>query len=650
MPQHYHHGLVLLSLVVAILASYTALTFALRIRVASKPSAPAWLAGGGFVMGTGIWAMHFVGMLAMSLPIEIAYDFETTLASLVIAIAVSTFALHIASRDRVRRAAMVSAGIAMGVGICAMHYVGMAAIQIEPPIRYNAVWVAVSFAIAIAASFAALGIAFSADAGAGWRRYRRFVGAVGMGVAITGMHYAGMIAAQFPAHAVSATTWVEKGWLAGSVATITLFVLFAALLLSFVEGRAAERAASMQASIDEVKESSRAKDEFLAMLGHELRTPLAAISNAIYLLERNTAPGGEDWRIARDVISRQSRHLTNIVDDLLDVGRAITGKMPLHRLPLDLHAAVAESLNALEAAGKTANRRVEYRGASVWVEADRTRIEQVVSNLVSNAVQQTAPGGRIKVRVRIRSGAAELRVSDDGVGMDAEILARAFELFFQARQDAARGKGGLGIGLTLVRRIAELHGGSIAAASDGPGRGATFTLRLPVVEAPQETATPAEAAVRGARSVVIVEDSLDTRLSLTMALRSAGHTVHAAVDGPGGFDSIARLRPDVALVDIGLPGYDGYQLAARLRSAGLATYLVALTGYGLEEDKSRARDAGFDAHLTKPAPMPRLLQMIAEAAPTSDARSALRGSDGPAEPRSSRSSPAEFLKQSGSLR
>ena len=613
MPQHYHHGLVLVSLMVAILASYTALTLALRIRVATPQAAPAWLLGGGLAMGIGIWAMHFVGMLALSLPVEIAYDVTVTLLSLVIAIVVSTFALHIASRESVGRLPLAIAGIAMGTGICSMHYVGMAAIEIAPSIRYDPGWVAASFAIAIAASFAALGIAFTSDRDSGWWwRYRKAFGAVGMGFAITGMHYAGMLAAQFPAQAVSSASLVNKAWLAGAVTTITLFVLVAALLLSLIEARAAAHAARMQASLAEAKETSRAKDEFLAMLGHELRNPLASISNAVYLLG-NAAPRSTDWSFAHDVIARQSSHLAHIVDDLLDVGRAIAGKISLERQPLDLHLAVGNALSALQAADKTAGRRIEYRGSSVWVNADRTRIEQVLSNLVSNAVQHTSPGGRIALSVEESGGEVALTVADDGAGMDAETASRVFEIFFQAHQDPDRRKGGLGIGLTLARRIVELHGGTIAVASDGPGKGASFTVRLPAIAMPAALEQArGEAAKRGARHVVIVEDSPDARLSLQRVLEMEGHTVHTASDGPSGFDAIVQMRPDVALVDIGLPGLDGYRLARRLRSLGLRTYLVALTGYGLSDDKDQARDAGFDAHLTKPPTTADLLRLIAE--------------------------------------
>ena len=614
MSQHYHHWLVLLSVLVAILASYTALTLALRIRVATRQVAPAWLVGGGVAMGIGIWSMHFVGMLALSLPIDIAYNVTITLLSMAIAIVVSTFALHIASRQRVGRAALVGAGFAMGIGICAMHYVGMAAIEITPAIRYDPFWVAVSFAIAVAASFGALWIAFSSSRQSGWRRYHRAFGAVGMGLAIAGMHYAAMIAAEFPAQAASPASIVDKGWLVGSVTTITLFVLVETLLLSLIEAQGAARAASIQASLAEVAETNRAKDEFLAMLGHELRNPLASISNAVHLLQ-HAASDDTHRQFAQEVIARQSLHLTRMVDDLLDVGRAITGKMSLHVQPLETLATVTEALRTLGAAGTTAGRRVELEGATAWVNADRTRIEQVVNNLVGNAVQHTVTGGRIAVRVKALADAVELTVSDDGAGMDAETAARAFELFFQAQQGPERKRGGLGIGLTLARRIVELHGGTIEVASDGPGRGATFTLRLPTIAPPPLTAAPAQrdAAIRCARRVVIVEDSEDTRVSLQKLLEHEGHTVHTAPDGPSGFDAIAQLRPDVALIDIGLPGIDGYRLAEQLRSTGLRTYLIALTGYGLAEDRSRAHDSGFDAHLTKPPPMERLLALVAAA-------------------------------------
>ncbi|HUQ52003.1 MAG TPA: MHYT domain-containing protein, partial [Gammaproteobacteria bacterium] len=348
MPQHYHHGLVGLSVVVAILASYTALTLATRLRVTSGWPARAWLIGGGFAMGIGIWAMHFVGMLALALPLPIAYDVTITLLSMLIAIVVSTFALRIAGRPMLPPRRLAVAGVAMGTGICSMHYVGMAAIELESPIHYDAYWVAVSFAIAIAASFAALGVVFKAPVQDGrWALLRLPLGGVAMGFAIAGMHYAGMTAAHFPVAAAGASmepmTNVTTGWLAGTVIMTTVFILLATLLIAFIDARAAARRVRMQVSLAKEQQSNLAKDQFLATLGHELRNPLAAITNASFLLNC-VEPRSAEWAFAHGVIERQSSHLKRIVDDLLDVGRAISGKMALDAQPVDLATTVESAL------------------------------------------------------------------------------------------------------------------------------------------------------------------------------------------------------------------------------------------------------------------------------------------------------------------
>lgn len=613
MTQHYHHGLVLISLVVAILASYTALNLALRIRQATGTTARAWLAGGGFAMGIGIWAMHFVGMLALSLPIPMIYDLSVTLSSLLIAVAVSTFALHIATRSYVARPRLFTAGIAMGIGICSMHYVGMNAIEITPAIQYDPLWVVASLAIAIAASFAALWLAFTVYEDARWRKYRIFFGAVAMGFAITGMHYAGMAAAEFPSGAMSAgTAMVDRAWLAGAVTTVTLFVLIGALLLSLIEAQAAARAATIQASLIEANKSSRAKDEFLAMLGHELRNPLSALSNAIYVLNKSEAHT-PSWQQAKDIIGRQSAHLGRLVDDLLDVGRAVNGKISLDLQALDLDRAVQAAIKSLHAAGKTWRHQVDYRGTPVWVSADKTRVEQVVTNLISNAVNHTPEGRGIEVRVGRDGDNALLTVSDTGVGLDQDTAARVFDVFFQAEQDMPRSKGGLGIGLTLVQRIVEMHGGTVSVTSAGLGKGATFAVRLQAIAQAREADAKSPAAVRSPqRRVLIVEDSRDARNGLRTLLEMAGHAVMIAEDGQRGLQKLTAASPDVALIDIGLPVMDGYELARRARSSGSRALLVALTGYGLVEDKKLAQQAGFDAHLTKPATVESLLALIAK--------------------------------------
>jgi NO-binding membrane sensor protein with MHYT domain/CheY-like chemotaxis protein/nitrogen-specific signal transduction histidine kinase len=613
MEQHYHNGLILISIAVAILASYTALTLALRIRSASGWAAGAWLLGGGLAMGIGIWAMHFVGMLALSLPIAISYDVWITALSMAIAIVVSTFALRIASRAQVGRPQLIAAGIAMGIGICSMHYVGMAAIIIEPSIRYDPYWVAASLAIAIAASFGALWVAFN-QRDDGWWHYRLVFGGIVMGFAIAGMHYAGMAAAHFPAGAASSpSAFMDTAWLAGSVTTISVFILLGTLLLSLVDAQAAARRRRMQASLAEARESSRAKDEFLAMLGHELRNPLGAISNAIFLL-KSAEPKSGEWTFAQDVIDRQSSHLKRLVDDLLDVGRAVSGKMSLELDALDLHRAVATALEALATAGKMRERKIDWQGARVWVRGDQARLQQVVTNLVTNAVENTPAGGAIEVRL-VREGAhACLTVRDYGVGLDPDTAAHVFDLFFQANQGIQRPKGGLGVGLTLVSRIIELHHGEVSVASEGPGKGATFTVRLPAIEAPALT-KHAHGGIRqrGCRNVLVIEDADNARNSLRIALEMAGHEVHTASDGASGLRALLELRPEVALIDIGLPQLDGYEVARRARSAGVNARLIALTGYGLPSDQAQAVTAGFDVHLTKPAAVERILALVSDA-------------------------------------
>jgi CheY-like chemotaxis protein/anti-sigma regulatory factor (Ser/Thr protein kinase) len=243
------------------------------------------------------------------------------------------------------------------------------------------------------------------------------------------------------------------------------------------------------------------------------------------------------------------------------------------------------------------------------VRADRTRIEQVVTNLVANAVQHTAPGGRIVLRVAARDGEAILTVTDDGAGMDAETAGKAFELFFQG----TTGKGGLGVGLTLARRIVEMHGGTISIASAGPGKGATFTLRFPAIEAAADEGGAVEPSRARSRSVVLVEDAADARISLQKILEHEGHRVRAAADGASGLAAILEEKPDIAIIDIGLPEMDGHEVARRARASGIDAYLIALTGYGRAEDKAAASEAGFDLHMTKPPPMERLLALIAEA-------------------------------------
>jgi two-component system, sensor histidine kinase len=363
--------------------------------------------------------------------------------------------------------------------------------------------------------------------------------------------------------------------------------------------------------------ATRSRDEFLAMLGHELRNPLGAIHNAVFVLREIGAHDPAAARRALDVVSRQLGHLGRLMDDLLDAGRVIAGKIAVSRRPLNLGEVAERALDTLRARHATYGRRLAVACDPVWIDGDATRVEQIVNNLLGNALKFTPGGGSVELRVRAEDALAVLEVSDTGAGIAPELLPRVFELFVQGSVPLDRAEGGLGVGLTLVSKLVELHGGSVAATSPGPGRGSTFTVRLPRIPGPGAavSAAPVAEASRPARQplrVLVVEDNADSREMLATSLRLAGHEVCEAADGPAGIEAAGSREPDVAIVDIGLPGVDGFEVARRIR-AGTAgrTRLVALTGYGLPEDQQRAREAGFDAHVTKPVDPKVLLERLA---------------------------------------
>jgi signal transduction histidine kinase/integral membrane sensor domain MASE1/ActR/RegA family two-component response regulator len=362
----------------------------------------------------------------------------------------------------------------------------------------------------------------------------------------------------------------------------------------------------------EAEAASRAKDEFLAMLGHELRNPLGAITSAVAVLERLPQPE-ERARPVLDVIARQSKHVSRLVDDLLDVARVTTGNIVLRREPVDLAETARRVAVTLEAGGRTEGHDLSLELERVWVDGDAARLEQVVTNLITNALRYTPRGGRIAVRVDRDERGARLEVSDTGIGIDPDVLPRVFDLFVQAAPQPDRALGGLGVGLSLVRRLVELHGGRVEAASGGRGRGSSFTVRLPALQRaslPAQPPRPTQTAAR--RRILVVEDHEDGSRMLQTMLELGGHEVHAAGSGPEAVETARRLRPDVAIVDIALPGFDGYEVARRLRASEECrdVLLVALTGYGRGEDRRRARAAGFDVHLAKPVDPERLIETL----------------------------------------
>jgi signal transduction histidine kinase/CheY-like chemotaxis protein len=351
----------------------------------------------------------------------------------------------------------------------------------------------------------------------------------------------------------------------------------------------------------EAADANSAKDEFLATLSHELRNPLGAIATAAAALDHRGRTDDADVRL-RQIIHRQTRHLARLVDDLLDVARVRAGKVVLHRQRLDLGELAGACVRSLRDGPRGREHRISLRVEPVIVAGDPTRLEQVITNLVENALKYTPAGGDIAVEVVRDGGEAILRVTDTGHGIAPEMLPRIFELFAQGAQPLDRSLGGLGIGLTLSRRLVELHGGSIHAFSEGQGRGAQFIVRLPVdVTTAAAPALPARHVVTS-RTILVVEDNDDARESLRMLLESLGHRVVEAADGPDGIRLALEARPDVLLIDLGLPGVNGYEVARTIRAGplGKTARLIAVTGYGQTEDHRRTTEAGFDAHLVKP--------------------------------------------------
>ena len=378
----------------------------------------------------------------------------------------------------------------------------------------------------------------------------------------------------------------------------------------------------------EMREADRRKDEFLAMLSHELRNPLAPILHAVELL------GHDDARLAakaRDIIGRQSEHLTRLVDDLLDVSRITRGTVRLDRRPVAAKDVVDTAVDTWRhlISQRRQQLAVELPDEPLFVDADPTRLAQIVANLLHNAAKFTPEGGRIAVTVAEEEGQVALSVRDDGAGIAPEYLERIFELFAQGPPSLDRPLGGLGLGLTLARRLAELHGGTLEATSAGAGSGSEFVVRLPKAAPAGTQATQAASAERHAadakparspdarRRVLVVDDNADAREALRLLLEDEGHDVRSAGDGPSALASAAGFLPEVVLLDIGLPGMDGYEVARALRSVPGCerALIVAVSGYGQAEDRERSRIAGFDQHLLKPVAPERLLEIVRRPVP-----------------------------------
>jgi signal transduction histidine kinase/CheY-like chemotaxis protein len=376
--------------------------------------------------------------------------------------------------------------------------------------------------------------------------------------------------------------------------------------------RSRQRQYEVRDFLQQLEQGVRERDQFLAMLGHELRNPLEAILTSVQLMEQKDANA---LVRERTVIHRQTRLLSRLVDDLLDVSRVTSGKIVLKQVPVDLRELVERCVQgqAVTASAHRIELTLSLEETSFLTEGDPMRLEQIVNNLLTNALKYTPSGGHVAVTLAADGPQAEIRVKDTGVGIEPTVLPHVFDLFTQAESTLERAQGGLGIGLTLVRSLVALHGGTVRAESSGRGEGSTFVIRLPLTQhgfsrRPEE---PPRDAPQSTRRILLVEDNRDVREGLKSLLEEEGHEVWAAGDGVEGVELALIHPPEVALVDIGLPRLDGYAVARSLREAhGPQVLLIALTGYGLPEDRRRAFESGFDAHLIKPVTLNVILDLL----------------------------------------
>jgi two-component system CheB/CheR fusion protein len=372
----------------------------------------------------------------------------------------------------------------------------------------------------------------------------------------------------------------------------------------------------LRASEEKLKEAGRRKDEFLAMLGHELRNPLAAIQLSVAMLRGGQGLTPEQER-AGEMIRRQTEQLVRLVDDLLEISRIATGKLTLKKARTDVTSLVNHAVETcrplLEA--KQLDVHVVLPAEKVEVEADPARLTQALVNLVTNAAKYTPAGGRICIRAAREAGEVVLSVEDTGIGIAPDMLEEIFEAFVQTAQSLDRAQGGLGLGLALVRKIVDMHGGTVTAFSEGPGKGSEFVVRVPIgagEAATKTTAAPALERSTRRRRVLVVDDNLDVAEGLAVLLQRRGHEVQLAHDGPAALRMVGEFHPNVVMLDIGLPILDGYEVARRLRRlpGGAALTLIALSGYGQEKDRQQSKAAGFDIHLVKPDDLARIEEAV----------------------------------------
>lgn len=615
----WNYALVALSYVVAVAGSFVALDWADRMRAAAdRRERRRYFLAGATLMGVSVWTMHFVGMIALHLGIAVQYDPVLSIASIVAAALGAGLAFLIVNRTDVTGFTVGLGGVAMGLAIASMHYLGMASMRMPAIIRYDPLLFAASVAIAIAASSGAL---MMARRPRGSPRQRPWVGALralAMGFAIAGMHYVGMAAASYvPGSSPAAGEGSRVGDLSLQNLLLAAGALIAGALIALASRHAAERQAALESLEEksaELAAASHAKDIFLASLSHELRTPL----NPARLLATDSAGNRSYPPEARQAFAQIAENIaleSRLIDDLLDLTRISRGILRMDTSTVDVHAILHEAIDVVKPAlaEKDISLAEELRATDIHATADAARLKQVFWNLLQNAVKFSESGGTITVTTVNAGNRLEVRVCDTGLGMSPAEVGECFESFTQGDHR----RGGLGMGLSISRNIVELLGGAIVATSPGRGLGSAFTVSIPTVT--DAAARPAPAASYSASpfevralSILLVEDHGPSRTVLQSLLQRRGHTVIAAANGGEALAAGRNHRFDIVVSDIGLPDQDGYQVMQSLRRLQPVVG-VAVTGYGMHDDVRRATEAGFVAHVTKPVTMQQLNEALARA-------------------------------------
>ncbi|MFC5513447.1 MHYT domain-containing protein [Massilia jejuensis] len=647
-PGHYEPALVVVSIVVAIYASYTALSLAERVRHSHGRATYWWMAGGAFAMGSGIWAMHFIGMQAFRLPFPVGYDTAITFVSWLLPVLASLLALSQISRPAPTITRVAVSAVLMGIGINAMHYTGMAAMRMRPGIEYDPLLFAVSVVIAIGASAGALWLAFHLRDRIQSGKLAQLAAAVVMGGAIVGMHYTGMEAAHFSPASVclEADVGISQDLLTGMVTVTALLLLTIATLIAVYDSRLEDRsrilAASLATSAErqtlylheqkarlEAERLSDMKDEFLSTLSHELRTPLNAMLGWAQLL----MDGGKDEKLLRrglQTIERNARAQSQLIEDMLDMSRLIAGKIRIEvgrSWPSDFIAAAVEKLRPTAMAkGVRLDMLIESHAGPLT--ADAGRLQQVMTNLLSNAIKFTPDGGSVRVSSRRAKDAIVIEVADTGIGIRPDFLPYVFDRFRQADSSSTRSHGGLGLGLSIAQQLVQLQGGQLTAASAGEGKGAVFTLTMPLLGANADAgvtpgclvkphdldAVRASSGALAGLTILVIDDERDSLDIVRYVLGDMAATIVTASTAYEALQMIDRLKPDLMVSDIGMPGMDGLELIRRVRASHdpyVSTMrALALTAFSRKEDRMRALEAGFDEYLSKPVGPAELVRSV----------------------------------------